>query len=530
MTTATQPRGFQGDLLWQKGQASLGRNDVGGARNVLTAYQVLGRGNDTHAHLLASQIAWHEDRVRDSTAEALEAARIAPDDAETLNAVVGVLLDIGENLAARECLARLSLEGCDDPLLLTGLATMHKRLEQHAESMLLLDQAKALGNVNPALRYARGRALIVRGRIDEAEEELAKTLAEAPDRGTVAVPLVRLRRQTPERNWLPAIESGIRTAGIAPDEQAAFEFARYATLEDLGRHDEAWQALARGNALMRAHLPDETPHLPAWLDRFLPAVAAAQPRGAQEPMEGPVPIFIIGIPRSGTTLLERMLGNHTQVTAAGELMDFRQQFLWSADTSNIFGEKFLTRVAGLDYAGLGRRYLLQTQWRAHGTPFYIDKNPPNWMFAGPIHAALPRAPILNLVRDPVDTCFSNWRVFFGNTCGYSYDLAAMAAYFRTYQRTLEHWHRVMPGAILDVNYTDLVSDPDRILRQAFDFCGLGWEPGCADLARNQSPSATPSAAQVRGPLRTDRGNLWRPYQAQLAPLLQALGTGATDPA
>jgi hypothetical protein len=198
------------------------------------------------------------------------------------------------------------------------------------------------------------------------------------------------------------------------------------------------------------------------------------------------------------------------------------QLHWSADTAHTHGDAFLARVSGLDLAETGRRYLAQTHWRAQGKPFFIDKQPPNGILAGLIHAALPGARILHLVRDPMDVCFSNWRAFFGDAYAYSYGLDTLAAHFNNSRRVMAHWHAVMPGAILDVPYAELVSAPEATLRKVFDFCGLEWESDCADLSRNAEPSATLSAAQVRGPLRRDTSDQWRRYASQLSPLRNAL--------
>jgi tetratricopeptide (TPR) repeat protein len=526
MVPGSASRGFDSDLLWQKAQTALARGQLENARQVLTAYQTLGRGNDIHAGLLAGQVALIEDRIRDGTRHVLDAARIAPDDPQTLCAVAGMLLQVGENVAALECLDRPSLAGCEDPLLLMQLATHRRRLQQHAEGLALLDRAKSLGSADPALRYMRGEALLHSGRLGEAEAELASCLADAPDRGRVAVPLVGLRRQTPERNYLAALDAGARIAPPGTNDQAAFEFARYKTLEDLGRDDEAWQALARGNALMRARLPEVLRQHHPLADRFLEACPVAPGAPGPATDSGAQPIFIIGMPRSGTTVLERMLGNHSRVRAAGELMDFATQLQWAADTRDLTGESFMSRVSGLDYAELGRRYLARTQWHARGKAFFIDKQPPNWMWAAAIHLALPQAPILNLVRDPTDVCFSHWRTYFGDSCAYSHDFDTLAGVYNDYRRAMAHWHRIMPGAILDVSYEELVREPEAILRKVFDFCGLEWEAGCADITRNAAPSATPSAVQVRSSLHDRAFGQWRRYEAQLQPLADALGVVA----
>ncbi|MGH8183687.1 MAG: hypothetical protein ACREPH_08515 [Rhodanobacteraceae bacterium] len=232
-------------------------------------------------HLLSAQIAWREDCVRDGARLALDAAHAVPDDPEALCVVTNVLLETGESAAARACLDRAALAGCADPLLLMRCAALRKRLEQRTEALALLNQAKALGHDTAALRFQRGECLMFNGRIEEAEAELAASLAGAPARGRVAVPLVRLRRQTPERNYLAAIETGARVAVPNSVDQAAFEFARYKALEDLGRDDEAWQALARGNALMDARMHDEIAQHDTWLDRFLAVCPSAIARARQ---------------------------------------------------------------------------------------------------------------------------------------------------------------------------------------------------------------------------------------------------------
>jgi tetratricopeptide (TPR) repeat protein len=518
MAPVAASRNFASDPLWRRAQSCLLRGQLAGARDVLASMHANCPAGDVHAHLLAAQIAWREDRVRGSTRHALDAVNAATDDPEVLCAVIGVLLEAGESVAVRECLDRPSLGECGDPLLLMRVAAFRKRLEQHVEALASLDRAKALGHASAALRFRRGEALLINGRLDEAEAELAASLADSPEHGRVAVPLVRLRRQTSEHNHLEAIGKGLHAAKPGTLDQAALEFARYKTLEDLGRDDEAWQALARGNALMHARLRDDAARHHAWLDRFLSVWKGAAPSHTADATSGATPIFIIGMARSGTTLLERMIGNHPQVAAAGELMDFGAQLHWVADTRNAQTDALLARLPDMDYGQLGRRYLAQTRWRAHGKTFFIDKQPSNWLLAAAIHAALPQAPILHLVRDPMDTCFSNWRAYFGDACAYSYDTGTLAEYFNDYRRVMALWHRLMPGAILDVSYEGLVREPETTLRKTFAFCGLKWEPDCADITRNPAPSASLSAAQVRGPLRRDTSGQWRRYARQMAPL------------
>jgi hypothetical protein len=239
--------------------------------------------------------------------------------------------------------------------------------------------------------------------------------------------------------------------------------------------------------------------------------------------DGPQPIFIIGMPRSGTTLLERVLSNHSQVTSAGELSEFGLQLRWVADHRITLDERIVQRLPDLDYAQIGRRYLEQTQWRAQDARFFIDKMPRNWMVAGLIRRALPQARILNLVRDPMDVCFSNFRTLvMGDLLPWGYDLHALAEHYLQYRRVLDHWHAAMPGQIFDVSYSELTRDPEAMTRKVLAYCGLEWEAGCVDVTRNKAAVATLSLSQVREPIHTRFFEEWRNYEQQLQPLRQAI--------
>jgi hypothetical protein len=369
------------------------------------------------------------------------------------------------------------------------------------------------------------------GDIDKACQVLERCLRRWPHFGDAAMVLVNLRKQKPTSNLLDFVQAQLTRLPIdnhQPDAQfvrAEFEYAQFKVLDDLGRHDEAWPALARCNAAMHQLNPYDatgealvTDALIGMTDSSLAVPATAVP-------DGPVPIFIVGMPRSGTTLLDRMLSAHSDVTSAGEIIDFWRQLHWVADVPPARSKgllRIIQRSKDLDFAELGARYLKQTQWRARGRGFYIDKLPTNVQMVAFIRRALPHARILHMVRDPVDTCFSNFKAMFGNVSPYSYDLQALADYYRHYARLVEHWQRQLPGAMLDVSYAALVSDPEPVLRQVLTHCGLPFEPGCLWPERNASPVATPSSAQVRESIHTRGIGQWRHYARQLEPLRQAL--------
>ncbi|MDE2054058.1 MAG: sulfotransferase [Xanthomonadaceae bacterium] len=230
------------------------------------------------------------------------------------------------------------------------------------------------------------------------------------------------------------------------------------------------------------------------------------------------------MPRSGTTLLDRLLGGHSQVVSAGELEDFARQLCWAADQRALLDARMLDRLPELDYREIGRRYLARAQWRARGTRFFIDKQPWHYMVTGLIHRAFPQARLLHLVRDPMDVCFSNYRALLGARYAYSFDLQTLAGHFRQYKRLLAHWHEVMPGRILDVSYRDLVGDTETTMRRVVEFCGLDWESACLDPSRNTTPIGTLSAVQARGAIHGGFG-AWRRYERHLVALRTALDAG-----
>jgi len=510
------------ERLWKRAERYLNENQIAAARVTLESLAQEAPQN-IDVHLILGGIAWDEDRVRDATRHALDAAKMLPDDEFLIGDIVSALLQAGETVAARRALDHPSVKRSREIQALASAASFRYKLAEHAEALALLDRAKTLGADGAEFRFSRGMQLVFNGRMKEAEAELDACLRmpNAPARATLE--LARLHKQTPQRNHLEDLARRTKTVAEGSEEHAAIEFARYKELEDLGRYDEALDALAHANAMMYARHS----HDPAVSRRlFENLIAATTPeflKPANVVHEGPQTIFIIGMPRSGTTVVDRLLGNHPDVTLAGELDDFALQLRWAANHQSTLDDVVLERLPRIDYAELGRRYLDQTQWRAQGKPYFTDKLPRNWMVAGLIAKALPQARIVHLVRDPMAVCFSNFRVMFADAFAHIYDLDALASHYLQYRRVVEHWQAAMPGRILDVVYSDLVQQPEATMRRVVDFCGLDWDPACVDLTANESAVATLSTAQVREPIHARALEEWRHYEKQLAPLKRALG-------
>lgn len=505
---------------WQRAQAFVAQGMAAPAHAELEIMQVQAPG-DVRTHLLAAAIAWREKHIRLTAREALAAAGVVPDDPPLLLHTIDLLLRAGEGVAARVCLGRPALAEVTRPDWLLRMADFRQQLNEHTESLALLERALAHGAIDAETQYHHGAQLYFHGRMEEAAAALEASLAVEPAHGQAAFTLSALRTQTRDHNHLVQLANGLRAVAPGSIAHAALQFARYKELEDVGRDEDAWAALAAGNAIMHARKPFGA-RLMAYPARMAEASAHLVARAPATSDAGPQPIFVMGFPRSGTTLLDRMLGSHGDVRSAGELPDFPAQVRWSVDTRDVSSARYFEGIRQLDAALLGRRYLAQTQWHAAGKRFYIDKFPPNWQLAGLIHAALPGAKLLHLVRAPMDVCFSNWRAFFGDGYRYSYDLATLAAYYRAYRRLMAHWHDLYPGAIMDVAYADLVREPEATLRRVFDFCGLPFQAACVDMRNNPEPVMTLSAGQVRGRVHARALGQWHRYAAHLQPLAGAL--------
>lgn len=522
----------EGDLfarkLWLRAQRYIEAEQIGAARATLESL-IRREPNRVAARMLLASVYLNEGHVREAAEQAVFASTLLPDDADVVATTVQCLLQVGETVAARDVLRRFDALSKNLPGdKLTAIAHVYQMLGEDPTALALMDRAQAQGYDNPDFRYFHGLQLQFNGRIEEALREMESCLKLGPTFGRASLTLARARRQTPDDNHLEFIRSKLHSVEPGSEDHAAFEFAQYKELEDIGRYDEAFAALERGNTIKYARqhhdLGRESALFDAIIEHTSDAFLNATASQTMEADDGPVPIFVVGLPRSGTTMLDRILDNHPDVRSTGERIDFPRQLRWTANQHGheVIDSKLLERLTDIDYAELGRRYLAQTRWRAGGKAYFVDKLPPNYMLLGFIHRALPRAPILHMVRDPMDVCFSNYRALFGDSYAYSYDLQALASHYHDYRKLMRHWHASMPGRIFDVDYGELVRRPEETIATILAYCGLRHVSGCGDLTRNDSAVNTLSSTQVREPIHTKTLGEWRRYARQLEPLRTAL--------
>ncbi|HEX7112975.1 MAG TPA: sulfotransferase [Mizugakiibacter sp.] len=519
--------------LWQRAQRLLADRRTDAARELLEAL-VAREPAHAAAHAQLGGIALARGRMRAAAAHALAASGHLPADADVVGGIAQLLYQCGESRAAITCLRHPAIAASRNAATLQRLATLVQMLGDQPGALALLDRARDVGHDSAELRYARSLQLTFCGRLDEAESELRACLARAPGLGRAWHDLARLRRHAAADDLPAQIRAAAARVPPGSDDHAALQFALFKAHDDLDQQEAAWAALMRGCALKRARVDYDAGRERALFDALIARCDARFLATATVPQHhGPTPIFIVGLPRSGTTLLERILAGHSQVAAAGELPDFPRQLQWASDhrTHEVLDATTLERLDDVDFAEIGQRYLAQTQWRAGDRAYYVDKLPPNYLLAGMIHRALPHAPILHLAREPLDACFAVLKTFFPHAYPYSYALEDVVTHYAQYRRLMSHWHAAMPGRILDVSYRALVEDPAGTAAAVLAHCGLALEPACLAPELNPAAAATPSSAQVRAPIHRRSLEQWRRYEAPLAPLRAALapwtGQGTT---
>lgn len=410
-----------------------------------------------------------------------------------------------------------------DALTLDTLGVVWSLLSSHERAAGAFRAAVGASPDNPGFRYNLAACLRFLGSFDAAEQEYEAAIRLEPRFYRAHSALATLRKQTPERNHVARLTALLRAAAGDVDGELHLRHALAKEYEDLGDYDRAFAELTAGKARKRQQLQysSETDRaLFATVEELFDASRCAAPPPGHDSAE---PIFVVGMPRTGTTLVERILSSHSSVLSAGELQNFPLAVKRMAGTpsNQVLDEPTLTRAIDLDCAELGRRYLESTRPMTGSKPRFVDKLPLNFLYVGYIRFALPRAKIVCVRRNPLDTCISNFRQLFGLSLAhynYSYDIGDIGRYYVSFDRLMAHWDRVLPGTVLQVRYEDLVRQQEAQTRRLLDFCGLAWEPACLAFHENKAPVATASAVQVREPLYASSIGRWRRYARHLETL------------
>jgi tetratricopeptide (TPR) repeat protein len=541
------------DLLWLADRAA--EADAAYARCIEASVE--------DPQLMAAAAALCGERLAEAEGLLRERLKARPDDVAALRMLAELGTRLGRYADAERLLERALELAPGFAAARHNLAIVLYRQNRAAEALPHIDKLLEIDPADPSCRNLKAAALSLTGDYEGSIRLYESVLAQHPDQakgwlsyghalktaGRQADSIAAYRRSLDlapgfgEAWWslanlktfrfgaadMDAMLATVAAPGLSGDDRLHLHYALGKALEDAGAYAAAFQHYLDGARLRRAQVDYDAAETTAQLERsralFTPEFFAAR---AGWGCEDPAPIFVVGLPRSGSTLIEQILASHSQVegtmelpdivTLARELGDPRR-----AGDAPAYPEA-LAALSPDDVRRLGERYVERTRiQRKLGRAFFIDKMPNNFLYLGLICAALPNARIIDARRSPMATCFSAFKQHFARGQNYSYDLTELGLYYRDYVALMDHFDAVLPGRVHRVAYEQMVGDTEGEVRRLLAHCGLAFEAGCLEFHRNARPVRTASSEQVRRPIFTDGLHQWRHFESWLEPLRQALG-------
>ncbi len=504
--------------------------DIKPAENMVRAF-LLQHGDHPEAMRLLAKIAVTYDALDDAETLLAGVVTMAPDFHLARLEYVSVLVQRhkhAEALAHITQLRALDAQNIDYRVL---AATVAVGLGAHEDTIALYDCLLADVD-NPALRADvhlwLGHALKTVGRLPEAVGSYRGAFQIRPDFGDAYWSLANLKtyRFTPDE--VTAMRKQEATADIAVIDRVHLCFALGKALEDANNYAESWSYYERGNAIQRTqsrYRPELIEHNTHLQQRVCTSAFFADRAGWGVPDADP--IFILGLPRAGSTLIEQILASHSQVEGTQELPNI-QRIVHDLqgrdpDLDDPRYPQALVDLSREQVRALGERYLAETRVFRSGSRFFIDKMPNNFRHIGLIHLILPNAKIIDARRDPMACCFSNLKQLFAQGQEFAYSTDDIARYYRTYRALMDHWDKVLPNRVLRISHENLINNLESNVRQLLGYCGLDFEPGCVEFYNTKRSVRTPSSEQVRQPIFREGLDQWKHYAPWLGPLAAALG-------
>ena len=517
------------------------------ATEVVTARSMLADGNlreaedlirgylrrqpdDIEALRVLAQVA-HQNEFSKDAATLLEAVlEASPGYRAARHDYVLALIALHRHQQAREQIEMLIAAEPDHPTHRMTLASILVGEGSTEAAIALYGELARQQPGNPELHLSLGHALKTQGRREDAERAYREAARQRANFGDAYWSLANLKTYRFADAQLATMREQVDARRTPLVDRYHLCFALGKALEDRGEYAESFQFYSRGNALKKA----ECSYRPEALERTVGKQIELCTREFFAQRQGygcddPSPIFIVGLPRAGSTLLEQILASHSQVEGTMELADIPR--LVSALDLHASGARYpgvLALPSADDYRGFGDAYLRDTRhYRIGNRPFFIDKMPNNFRHVSLIQLMLPNAKIIDARREPMACCFSNFKQLFASGQQFTYSLEDIGRYYALYVRLMDHWDLVLPGRVLRVRHEDVIDDLEGSVRRILDYCGLEFEAACVDFHKTERRVHTASSEQVRRPINREGVDQWKNFEPWLGPLREALGPLAT---
>jgi len=408
----------------------------------------------------------------------------------------------------------------------TSAGTMYAMIGEHDQAMELLQQAVDIDPGNFGALSGMGHVLKTIGKQDEAIESYRTCVKHNPDHGETWWSLANLKTFRFTDDDIAIMEKRAARESLVEEQRASFFFALGKAYEDKQDYDMAFDYYSRGNENRRQRETYDPVQTVDLHDKFIEVfskefIAERSGVGCQDN----APILIVGLPRSGSTLIEQILASHPDVEGTHELPDLGR-VARSIGLQREDRKSYPVVVPLLDddeFAKLGEEYLRRTKrHRETELPRFTDKLPNNFSHVGFLSLILPNAKVINAKRHPLDSCLGSFKQMFARGQPFTYDQFELAEFYMEYQRLMDHWHEVLPGTLLDVQYEDVVDDLETQVRRILEHCGLPWNDACLRFFENERAVKTASSEQVRKPIYASSKHLWRRYEQHLGPMIDVL--------
>lgn len=509
---------------WHEAETALIKKDWARAHQHYLAVALLD-GQHIHSLIRLASVMLKMGDYNGARTYSLQASRLETTDVKAIMMLARQLMIFAEYKTLSTYLTDYGLKCISDSQSLSEMSVLLNSIGETAHAFTFIDKAIANDPKFAPAYYFRGNLHTFAGNMSQAKNDLKRCISLNPRFAQTYWALSGINKADEDQALLGAIQQNIRQAKPGLGDEIYLYYALHNEWHKRQRPDDSWRALEYACAAKRRKINyshDETMKLFGALKAI--DWQAIPDYSVQAGTQSKAPVFIVGMHRSGTTLLEQLLAGHSAISDGGESASFLTQLKRAANMPAELNSGLIAKAAQVDLSDVANWYDDSVAWRFPETRYYTEKLPSNFLLCGFILKTIPNARIIHLVRDPMSTCFSNLRTLFHFECGYSYQQNEMADYFIAYRDLMRFWHETFPGRIADIQYDSLVQQPVQSMQDLCAYLDIAYQPDMVELSKRSGSVATASTVSVREGIKTNRNQQWQPYAAHLRPLLHRLHT------